>query len=186
MILEFSFQNFEEVKRAFDPKIVQKAINSTIPRTARKARTEVSKQIRSVYAIKAATVKETVTLRTERKTDEVFSILSYRGASLPIDRFSTSVRSKATPKGRRTAVSARVKKSGGRKLVKGGFPLQGRTGPTMKRTGDSRLPIERVFSLSVPQMLNDDIHRRVQAKIEADANIELNRNLQFFQDRAAR
>lgn len=188
-VLEFGFEDFEKVKRAFSPEVVEKAMRTTVTRTARKARTEVSKQIRQVYTIKAGTVKETVSLSSRSTPDGRVSVLQYRGGPLPIDRFSRSLRSVSTPRGRRPAVSVRVKKSGGRKLVRGGFPLRGRAAgkngnPTMQRTTDDRLPIERVFSLSVPQMVNADVQRAAEKKFAVDANIELNRNLRFFQERA--
>lgn len=183
MLLEFGFEDFDKVKRAFDPEVIVRAMGSTIPRVAAKARTEVSKQIRATYTINASTIKDTVSLNTRRSREDTVSVLSYRGGPLPIDRFSTSVRTIASGRGRRIAVSARVKKSGGRKVVGGGFPLRGRAGPTMQRKGEGRLPIERVFRLSVPQMINNDVRAAVERKIEIDANIELNRNLAFWQDR---
>jgi hypothetical protein len=185
MILEFSFQDFDNVKASFDPKVVQKALRTTITRTARKARTEVSKQIRSEYTVKAKTIKDTVSLRTKRTAEDTVSILSYRGGSLPIDRFSVSQRRVSTSSGPRRGVSVRIRKNGGRKVLKGGFKLRGqKADPTMERVGDSRLPIKRVTSLSVPQMINDDVERAVSERIGIDANIELNRNLAFFQERA--
>lgn len=185
MLLEFSFQDFDKVRGSFDPKIVRKALRTTITRTARKARTEVSKQIRQEYTVKARTIKETVSLRTERKAEDVVSILSYRGGSLPIDRFSVTQRTVRSASGPRRGVSVRIRKGGGRKVLKGGFKLRGqKEDPTMERAGDSRLPINRVTSLSVPQMINEDVERAVSQRIGIDANVELNRNLQFFQDRA--
>lgn len=186
MLLQFGFENFEEVRRAFAPEIVTKALRSTIPRTMRKARTNVSKEIRKVYNIKAGTVKDTVSLQSRRTSDSTVSILSYRGGSLPLDRFGTSIRTISTRLGKRRAVSAKVKKGGRRRVVAGAFPLKGDTGPTMQREGDSRLPIERIFSLSVPQMVNQRVAREVEKQIGIDANIELNRNLEFFQNKAAR
>lgn len=186
MLLQFSFQDFDKVQAAFDEDVIRKAMRTTITRTARKARTNVSKQIRREYTVKAATIKDTVSLRTEKQRADTVAVLSYRGGTLPIDRFSTSVRTVGTPRGQRRAVSARIKKRSGRKIVRGGFPLRGDSGPTMERTTERRLPISRVFTLSVPQMINQDVRRAVERKIEADANIELNRNLEFFQSRAAR
>ena len=194
MLLEFSFKNFEEVEAAFDPKIVTKAVNATIPRTMRKARTNVSKEIRKTYNVKAKTIKDTVRLESRKTSEETVSILSYRGGALPVDRFGTRVRSVSSTRGRRVGVSAKVKKGGRRGIVSGGFPLRGRTGPTMQRTGDPREDprfkgdetIERVFRLSVPQMLNDEVLSVVEGQIGADANKELNRNLEFFQKKAAR
>jgi len=186
MLLRFSFENFDEVQRAFDPEIVKKAIRTTIPRTMRKARTNVSKEVRKIYNIKAATVKEAVSLRSRRTSEETVSILEYRGGPLPLDRFGTSIRTIATDRGRRRAVSAKIKKAGRRRVVSGAFPLRGDSGPTMQRQGDSRLPIERIFSLSLPQMVNRDVAQVVEREIGKDANIELNRNLTFFQNKAAR
>jgi len=185
MLLEFGFEDFGKVKRAFAPEVITRALGSTIPRVAAKARTEVSVGIRQTYDVKAATIKETVSLQTRRSREDTVSVLSYRGGALPIDRFGTSVRTIATGRGRRIAVSARVKKSSGRKVVAGGFPLRGRAGPTMERKGNARLPIQRVFRLSVPQMINADVRATVERKIEVDANVELNRNLRFWQDRLA-
>lgn len=108
MLLRFSFENFDEVQRAFDPEIVKKAIRTTIPRTMRKARTNVSKEVRKIYNIKAATVKEAVSLRSRRTSEETVSILEYRGGPLPLDRFGTSIRTIATDRGRRRAVSAKM------------------------------------------------------------------------------
>ena len=185
-MLTFSFENFEEVKRSFDPKVLQKALNTTITRTATRAQTEVSRAIREVYNVKASTIAEVVTRNVRRTSESTVAVLQYRGGALPVDRFASSVRTIRTPRGKRVAVSARVRKDRGRQVVRGAFPLRGREGPTMERTGDDRLPIERVFRLSVPQMLNEQagIVPRVQDFIERTANIELNRNLRFFEARA--
>ena len=187
-MLTFTFDNFDEVKRRFEPRVVQRAVNTTVTRTATRAKTEVSRQIRAIYNIKAGTVNEVVRRRIERRSEETVAVLEYRGNPLPIDRFGTTTRTVRSRGGRRVAVSARVRKDRGRQIVRGAFPLRGRGqgGPTMERAGDGRLPIRRVFRLSVPQMLNEEtgIVTRVQDFIESTANRELDRNLRFFAERA--
>lgn len=187
-MLTFTFDNFAEVKARFDPRVVQRAVRTTITRTATRAKTEVSRQIRAIYNIKAGTVNEVVRRRIERRSEETVAVLEYRGSPLPVDRFGTSTRMVNTRRGKRVAVTARVRKDRGRQIVRGAFPLRGRGegGPTMERQGDGRLPIRRVFRLSVPQMLNEEtgIVTRVQDFIERTGNRELDRNLRFFEDRA--
>lgn len=193
MMLTVSFQNFDEVRRLYDPKVIQRALNTTISRTAQQARTEVSKAIREVYNIKARDIGQVVALRTRRQNDTTFKILEYRGSALPLDRFGTRSRKVSSAAGRRIGVTAQVRKDRPRRVVRGAFPLRGRDGPTMQRTGEPRSEpryagdeaIERVFRLSVPQMINEQagIVPRVQDFIERAANIELNRNLRFFESR---
>ena len=185
-MLTVSFQRFEEVQRLYDPKVIQRALNTTISRTAMQARTEVSKAIREVYNVKARDIAQVVTLRTRRQNDTTFKVLEYRGGPLPLDRFGARARNVRTERGRRVGVTAQVRKDRPRRLVRGAFKLRGREGPSMQRTGDGRLPIKRIFRLSVPQMINEHsgIVPRVQDFIERAANIELNRNLRFFESRA--
>lgn len=80
---------------------------------------------------------------------------------------------KQTKKG----VTVRIKKSGGRKLIKHAFiGNQGRT--MFMREGTKRLPIKSVKTVDVPQMFNTrHINANVLARIRRDLPVEIQRAL---------
>ena len=158
-MIEFDITNIDELLKAYHPSTVDKALKSAINKTANKTATVVSKAVRAEYMIKASDVRANMTvLRTKFNSaqGQYERVLMYQGGRIslmyfnPIEtRFSGrgsshtiitkrmkdglgASRRKSRRKDLR-GVTVHVKRSKGRKLVKGdneygAFIAQGRRG----------------------------------------------------------
>jgi len=153
----------DEVKRrlgAFEkkaPQVVASALNRAMTNVA----TNISKETRKSYHIKATDIKKTIS-KTRATRANIDAIVVSRGNLIPLDRFKVSPR-KVSPN-RKTPIKAAVKKTGAKKL-KGAFVADVHGIKVFKRQTDRRLPIDRLFGPSVPQMLDNEVNRR-QINIE--------------------
>ena len=143
----YKFERLPELSRVFDPSLIDKATNSAIGKTARKTRTFISKNVRQEYTVKAGDIRKSVGTRI-RRPSRTSAALDYKGSTISLRRFGARKRQVNG----RPGVSVAVKK-GQRKVVKGGFSHG--NGPIFKRIGRSRLPIEKLFGPSVPQMVSN-------------------------------
>lgn len=163
--MQFSIKtNFPQVQRGLDQ--LQKDLQGvvlmrTVNRTIELARTAMSREIRTEFNLTASYVRERLLIRK---------------ATLKAGRYSVEAQLTASGKfrGRRSAnviafaakqakegVSVKIKKTGGRKVIKGAFIAnKGRT--VFVRTGAKRLPIEPVQTVDVPQMFNT---RKINAAV---------------------
>lgn len=143
--------------------IADKATARALNKMTTQAQTEMSKQIRAVYNISAAKVKEKLfTKRASFKGGvlglqaELFS-RDKSGKRRAINLINFGAR--ATKRG----LTVKIKKQGGRVVVPTGFiGNKGRT--TFKRLGLARLPIGPLQTIDVPQMFNT---KRISAAVIA-------------------
>ena len=148
----------EECKRflAQQPKRAATAMSSAANRALLAGRTMLSKGIRSEYSIKAGTIKSHTKLKKASRGTASGEI---RVSGRPIDLMEFSPRLR---KG--GMVTVRVKKTR-KKLPHSFFVTVGRAG-IYHRTTKKRLPIEREFTLSVPQMAgNVNVSTAVQKRM---------------------
>lgn len=121
--------NFPEVQKAlkqFRADIVDKAMVRSLNRTVEQARTRMSREIRAEYAIDASSVRDRLKVRrafiygSRRSIEAALYVNPGRGRSLNVIRFTA----RQTAQG----VTVRIRKSTGRKLLRGAFIAnQGRT-----------------------------------------------------------
>lgn len=177
-VFTYELQNLRELRQAFDPKLVDKAFQRALQVASMKAKTRISRKVRATYNIKAAAVGRSVQLR--KLQSEPGRLLLYTGRMLGLDKFSARPKKVRTAAGRRVGVTVQVKKSGGRKLVKGAF-LGGKGKVIFTREGEGRLPIERKFGPSIAHMVgNKDVLTDFEAHVGEDAATEFNRYLEFL------
>jgi hypothetical protein len=155
---------FADVQRKLDrlsddiAKVVSaRAVNATIAI----ARTQMSREITSVYALSASKVKDKLQVTKASFSAERFEV----SASLMSRVAGGKTRSLnlinfAARKGKK-GVTFKVKKAGPRKMLPGTFI--GNSGRTVfERVGSSRLPIKAVQSIDVPQMFQT---KRINAAV---------------------
>lgn len=149
--------NFPNVIRRLDSlqkEVGEKALVSALNKTAAKGKTQSNKEIRKEFALTKAKVDEKLFVykATRAGRNEFVAVIESRGpfGRRAINLINFSARQVRTPDG---GVSVKIKKAGGRKLVKGAFiGNQGRT--VFIREGKGRLPIRPVQTIDVPQMFN--------------------------------
>lgn len=174
----------EQIKRAVKllehlPGEAQKVMASAMNRAIEGARTAASKAVRGEYRVSSERVKKTMTLRratAAQLTAEVRSV--ERRPSL----FQYAPRPAAAGTGGAGKPTLRVgvKRSGGRKPLKGAFIV--RLGPAglhvASRTGKKRMPIEVHYGPAVPQLLGvESVKRHVEAVAQQRLDARLDHDI---------
>lgn len=130
------------------PNVISSALNRALTNVA----SNVSKEVRQDYNIKAADIKSTLE-KTRASKANLSAIVRSRGNLIPLDRFKVSPK-KVSPK-RKTPIKIAVKKTG-MKPLGGAFVADISGIKVFKRQSKKRLPIDRLFGPSVPQMLQNE------------------------------
>lgn len=201
--------NFKEVKKkmsALHDDIRGKALAAAINRTADKGRTEATRQISSVYAIKQTDVRPNVLVRkaSAKGGYQLVAIIEAfprrRGhRSRNVALFSPKQKSGRKTKSIRFkigqkwitkdvriggGVTVKIKRGGPRKMIEGAFiGNKGRT-VFIRENGASRLPIKAVETIDIPQMFNSRrINNAIIRKIEQEFPVEAERAMRYFIER---
>ena len=133
-------------------KAVINATRSTINKLLKKANTEASKAVRKVYNIKAKDLKKYTYLYKATNNKLKAEIRIYKNR-LPLELFQPRSRRKAIEaksnrwqkrKIKRNVVSVKIRKTSGRKDIKGAFIYKGKI---FKRIRKGRFPIRRLFTV---------------------------------------
>ena len=150
----------DRLQREIESKIVPRVL----ARTARGARTEISKQVRQRYSVKSGAVNAAVKIGPVRSSQV---ILTVSGKPLQLSQFGGM-------RQRKTGVGVTIIK-GRRQTLEGAFVVRGRA---FTRVGSARLPIRPLAGPAVSQMLLvGDVWRRVQYGIVVRYEKELNRQV---------
>lgn len=140
-------QQLEHIPRQ-TPHIVRRALN----RSLTTMQTAAKKEVRTRYHIKAGDIQSHLT--SEKATTSNLQVrLAGKGSAIPLDRFKYSPKT-ANPK-RKKAINVAVKKNGN-KALPGAFLTDLSGNKIFKRLGKKRLPIERLYGPSVPQMMENE------------------------------
>lgn len=176
MSLSLRYSSLQALSQAYDPKIVEKAFQAALSRTTSKAATLISKDVRSVFAVKAGDVRGALQLKRARR--DRHRVLLYAGGRLAMEKFKPSSRMIKTTvhnhpvngsyRARRQRVTARVRKDKGRQLLKGAWIAKGRV---MRRSdqADNKSDPWHQFGPSIAQMVdNPKLLDRVQDFVRED------------------
>lgn len=155
------------------------AISNALNRGMANVNTNIKREVRKEYHIRAGDVNATLTKIRASRGSLSAGVLS-KGHLIGLDKFKISPKT-VNPK-RKTPITAAVKKSGGGKLGSA-FPADINGMKIFRRSGKSRLPINRLFGPSVPQMLDNEgmvheIERQGQETFEKRLDHEINRILE--------
>lgn len=129
------------------PKGTEKAILRSLNRSIVAARTAASKEIRQNYVIKAGTVKKHMRLKKASYSNLSASLIS-EGSPIDLMQFKVKVKKKGT-------IFATVKRGAGGPLPHSFFVTTKSPG-LFHRKEKTRLPIQREFGPSVPQMMGNE------------------------------
>jgi hypothetical protein len=181
--LNVSLENLAELRRALDPAKVDRALARAMKAASAKEATAISKDVRAVYNIKHGDIKKTLDIRRLPGAQPDYLLLYVSGVA-GLDKFGMTRKKVKTPRGRAVGASVRVKKTSGRKVVKGGFIQSIHGDKIFKRVGEARLPIKRLFGPSVPAMVLRTLSR-VDFERRAAANVatEFERQIRLLLDK---
>jgi hypothetical protein len=170
---------------------VRNATRSAINKTLRKAFTAASRKVRQVYVIKAADFKKFTKINnaTNANPEAQLKIRSKKG--LPIDVF--------TPRPVSAGVTVKIKKTGGRKLIRGRFFATMPSGlisvfersPQWRHRRPTRgpkargkilhgLPIERLYTIDPAKMFEVEGESVLKSSINTDLRRIFESQLNFF------
>lgn len=134
------------------------AISTALNRAVTSVASNVSKEVRKEYVIKSSDIKETIS-KTRASRSNLNAMVRSKGELIPLDRFKVSP--KTVQPTRKKPIKVAVKK-GGLKTTLGAFVTDINGIKVFKRESKKRLPINRLFGPSVPQMLkNEEIRRNI-------------------------
>lgn len=154
------------------------AIVNALNRGMSNINTNVKKEVRKEYHIKAGDINATLSKKRASR-GSLSAEVSSKGNLIPLDKFKITPKT-INPK-RKSLISIAVKKGGGKK-VKGAFMADVNGPKAFMRVKKSRLPIRRLFGPSVPQMLGREeivnvIEREGKQTFDRRLDHEINRIL---------
>lgn len=160
-----------KVIATLDPKLYQKATNRTINDIGSKVTTQMTKEVRLTYNIKAKELKGFMKVRRSRYENMKYE-LEVRSSPLNAIRFGAKKLKK------RGKVSVRIKKANGRKTLRNTF-LSKSGGAVLHRI-DGTQEIEAVSTLSIPQMFNKKILKNADNMARREFGKKLKDNFNYY------
>lgn len=162
------------------PNKAPQAISSALNRALTNVASNISREVRQEYNIKAADIRATLS-KTRASRANLTAIVKSRGNLIPLDRFKISPKT-VNPK-RKSPIRAGVKKDG-MKSLGSAFVADINGLKVFRRTTNKRLPIQRLFGPSVPQMLqNEEIREKINAEGEKTFYKRLDHEINRILDR---
>ena len=132
------------------PNGIQRALVSSFNRALLEGRTAGTRQAVGLYTLKSGIMRKTMAMHRANKNNLNAELVS-RGRRLPM-RYYAHKPGRDTTGSKRQQVSVAVRK-GSLKPVGQGFIYNGMV---MQRVGSSRLPVTQLYSLSVPNILDNE------------------------------
>ena len=136
-------------------KDVPKAIVSALNRTIQTVGTDMKREAVARYEIKSGDVQKTLKLKRASASQMQAAAQS---TGKPLGLFHFKVKPRKRPTKRIKAVKVKIKKSDGYKEIKTNpkaFIANKNALNVFKRVGEKRLPIVRLTTLSIPQMISN-------------------------------
>lgn len=170
-MIDISINGLAEIQKALKdtPQKVNQVLARAVNRAATNARSNMSKEARKQYLVKASDIKETIKI-SNATAARPYAIVKSEGKRIDLVNFG--LRPKVLFKGQHN-YSVQVTKSGGLKPVPGFAAASNKWG-LFKRTGAGRYPISRLMGPSVPQMIG---RPNVIEEVERDAKSMLDKRI---------
>lgn len=182
-MITYEIEKLDELRKKFDPKLIDKALDRALQSAAMKMRTRISKEARVLYNVKAGDISKTVRIHKLRSPPG--RLLLYQGRMIGLDKFGARPKVIKTARGRRVGATVLVRKDRGRKLVSGAFIANVHGAKVFERAGDKRLPIERKYGPSIAHMVGNKFVEVVASQHAGeDAATEFNRYLEYLMTKA--
>lgn len=188
-MLELKIENITQLKAAYDPALVNKALTTAVNKATAKARTQISRAVRENYTVKASGVSSAVSL-TRAKNGEAEAVLRYAGSRLGLYKFASRVRTVAVRSKngrygyRRKQTRVRVHKNDGLTPAVGPNGNAGFTAPDGRvyaRVGVGRDKIVALMGPSIPQMVDKaSVIDPLNDMLSTELNEQFTHNLDFF------
>lgn len=165
------------------PKQIPKAASSALNRTMNFTATQMNREVRKEYTIKAKDVRKTIKKYGARPSN-LHAYVESTGHTLSLTHFQHKPRK---PPKRPKVPQVKIKKSSGYKAVKttpkAFVQTMNNATNIWKRKGPQRLPVKMLRTLSIPQMISNEeimknIQKAAQDKLEERIGHEINWRLE--------
>lgn len=158
------------------PKVAPKAMAAALNRTITTVKTEMKREAVAAYEIKAGDVNKTLSIK-RASPSKLQAVASSVGRPIALIHFKVKPKKPPT-KATRKRVMVKIKKSSGYSTIntKPSAFVQNASGAinVFQRKGAARLPIKRLYSLAVPQMIGS---KAVMDRIQVKANETLDKRV---------
>jgi hypothetical protein len=162
-MIEMKLENMAELRAAFGKDVVGKALQRAVKTAADRVASQISRDVRTRYNIKASLVKAHVSLSPIKSGGFISRLIAYTGGRISLRNF---VAGKAEPMiskktGRHLPVRVTVIKDRPRHVVRGAFLAKGwnATDDTpylvFQRIGAERLKIRKLTGPALPTMVSN-------------------------------
>lgn len=163
------------------PKAVETAVSNAVNRAALAGRTGAVKKSKEEYEVKTSTVRGAIRIIKARPSRHAQAVIRAQGKPIPLIKFKVSPGN--TPRRQPKVYKVAVKKNG-MKDVPGVFVARMKNNHlgVFQREGKSRIPIEKKYGPSIPQMLKSDsvseyVEERAVEVLESRLENEIKRAL---------
>lgn len=163
-------KGLNKVLASLNPDVLKKATIRTLNDLGDKARTQITKEVRQSYNIKANEFKGFV--KFKKAGSSMTYEINVRGSRLNAMRFGAK---KLKKKGK---MSVYIKKETGRKVFKAPT-FTAKNGAVLTRIGKTQA-VKPVQTLSVPQMLTKDIIANADKMVVDEFSKRLESNFDFY------
>ena len=176
------------------PKEIRLAVAHAANETAKSVRTKVGKEVNAEYAIKQRDIKKTIKIRRAKVNSATAEVIS-EGERIPLHYFKHSPKNE---KRTRYGVKAQVKREGGLKVIKpnsaGNKAFKVKIHDSSMifiRKGEKRIPIKKLHTLSVPQMISDingksPVIKRIQLHTQKELAKKVDQEINYRLDKIAK
>jgi len=173
MRYDIDIKGIDELRKALDPKLFDKAKRRTVRRMGQRFRANVSKEIRKDYNVNAKVIKKAIS-KGEFKDDTYRFYI--KGRTINLIKFNARVLKKGG-----VSIKA-IKKGGKRTKLRHAFIAKDKGGNLriFERKGKERLPLRSVATLSVPQMFNKEVMARASRVVTDNFDKEFMHNYEWF------
>ncbi len=147
MKISIDAAGLEDARKALEgiPGGIERATSRAVNRAILAARTEGTKDVGKEYVIRASDVKANMTIKKAGAGD-ISAALSVKGSAIDIQKFKVKVK--------KSGIFVQVKRSGGAELPHSFFVTTNGLG-IYHRQESSRLPIQKEWGPSMPQMIGN-------------------------------
>jgi len=169
--MEIELTGLNEILATLNPKQFKKALNRTINDIGGKAKTQMIKEVRKTYNIKARDIKKFTKVRRSRYSNMKYQ-MEVRGTPLNAIRFGARVLKQ------RGMISVKIKKANGRKVLNRAFLSKSGKAVLQREKGSQK--IRAVSTISIPQMFNKKTIKNADSMAQREFSKKFQDNFDFY------
>jgi hypothetical protein len=188
MEIVIDMSEFEKAMAELDPKNFKKAINSTVNKVGSKVKTQIAKEITGRYNISSKMVKKYISFKKSNLSDMHYNI---RVKSYTKNARNFMSKSMSIKKGDVGGIQVKIRKSAGKKVIKGSFVgsndhggqivFQRVKGTQMVSKKNKREKIKAVNTIAISKMLRKSSQIKIEKMATEHFSKTLKHQMDFYQ-----